>query len=222
MEEAAGHLLGVHDFRNLCKMDVANGVVTFIRSIDTARIVRCSTGPEENEWDMLYLEIRGKAFLWHQIRCIMAILLMVGERKESPGIILDLLNVESNPRKPQYSLARDVPLNLYEVEYRDHSEEAGSELIKENLKWILDSENIERIISTLQKEWTVHSVKSQMIRSMIEDISCENGNRTKDQSTWLVEGVRTKQHVPLLERGKCSSLEGRIEHYVKKKRLIKE
>lgn len=30
---ASQKLLGVHDFRNFCKMDVGNGVVEFIRNI---------------------------------------------------------------------------------------------------------------------------------------------------------------------------------------------
>lgn len=34
MNEACEYLLGPHDFRNLCKMDVANGVTEFIRSIE--------------------------------------------------------------------------------------------------------------------------------------------------------------------------------------------
>lgn len=33
MKTAASYLLGTHDFRNFCKMDVANGVVQFIRTI---------------------------------------------------------------------------------------------------------------------------------------------------------------------------------------------
>jgi tRNA U38,U39,U40 pseudouridine synthase TruA len=30
---------------------------------------------------------RGIAFLWHMVRCIMAVLLMVGAGKEDPGIV---------------------------------------------------------------------------------------------------------------------------------------
>ena len=33
MREAAGKLVGEHDFRNLCKMDVGNGVTNFKRRI---------------------------------------------------------------------------------------------------------------------------------------------------------------------------------------------
>lgn len=46
---------------------------------------------------MLYLELVGQAYLWHQVRCIMAILLLVGQQNESPDVITQLLDVESNP-----------------------------------------------------------------------------------------------------------------------------
>ena len=38
MQQAAKRLIGEHDFRNFCKMDVGNGVVTFFRRIDDIRI----------------------------------------------------------------------------------------------------------------------------------------------------------------------------------------
>lgn len=38
MKEACKQLIGIHDYRNFCKMDVANGVVAFIREIKNADI----------------------------------------------------------------------------------------------------------------------------------------------------------------------------------------
>jgi tRNA pseudouridine38/39 synthase len=38
MRDAAKRLIGEHDYRNFCKMDVANGVVTFFRRIDDISI----------------------------------------------------------------------------------------------------------------------------------------------------------------------------------------
>ncbi len=38
MHEAAQKLHGEHDYRNLCKMDVANGVTNFTRKILDTRI----------------------------------------------------------------------------------------------------------------------------------------------------------------------------------------
>lgn len=42
MREAATKLVGEHDFRNLCKMDVGNGVVNFIRNVESAIIKEIS------------------------------------------------------------------------------------------------------------------------------------------------------------------------------------
>ena len=41
MLEAACALIGEHDFRNLCKMDVANGVVTYQRHITAVDLTSC-------------------------------------------------------------------------------------------------------------------------------------------------------------------------------------
>lgn len=37
-----------------------------------------------------------------QVRCMMAVLLLIGQKLEAPDIIDQLLEVEKNPRKPQY------------------------------------------------------------------------------------------------------------------------
>lgn len=39
MDRAASFLVGTHDYRNFCKMDVANGVIEFVRRIDKFEIV---------------------------------------------------------------------------------------------------------------------------------------------------------------------------------------
>lgn len=164
MQTAAHYLLGSHDFRNLCKMDVGNGVVTFDREIRQADIV-----PADGEYststpyDMFYLHLTGKAFLWHQVRCIMAILLMVGQRNEKPEIVQQLLDVETNPCTPQYSLASDAALNLFNVEYEEFSTSTVSSAIStssgEKLHWIYDEINLTRVIGVLQEHWTGFSVK---------------------------------------------------------------
>lgn len=37
-----------------------------------------------------------------QVRCMMALLLLIGQKLEVPEVIDQLLDVQSNPRKPQY------------------------------------------------------------------------------------------------------------------------
>uniref|UniRef100_A0A0K8WC89 tRNA pseudouridine synthase n=1 Tax=Bactrocera latifrons TaxID=174628 RepID=A0A0K8WC89_BACLA len=97
-------LLARHtDFRNFCKMDVNNGVTNYIRQVFKATVQRCEVEQcEKNSLDgyaMYMLEIRANAFLWHQIRCIMAVLLLIGEGKEQPEVISELLDVAKNPCK---------------------------------------------------------------------------------------------------------------------------
>jgi len=82
-------------------MDVANGVVQFYRRITSADIKICSENNQfstNRDYDMCELTIVGKAFLWHQIRCIVSVLILVGCRKENPNIFKDLLNIENCPR----------------------------------------------------------------------------------------------------------------------------
>ena len=38
MESGCNLLLGSHDYRNFCKMDIVNGVVNYTRNITTATI----------------------------------------------------------------------------------------------------------------------------------------------------------------------------------------
>lgn len=162
MQEACNYLIGIHDFRNLCKMDVGNGIVTFDRELRDVRIVRTSNSNEKTSpYDMHYVQLIGKAFLWHQVRAIMAILLLVGQENEKPEIIRDLLDVERNPCTPQYSLAADFALNLFDVEMEEYSKctVPTGDMITETKNWIYDSYTIGRVIGILQQQWTQFSVK---------------------------------------------------------------
>ncbi|CAE7584422.1 PUS3, partial [Symbiodinium microadriaticum] len=120
MQRGALLLVGDHDFRNICKMDMAN-VSNFRREIFYAQIKPfqdpSGRGGSDEGGDneaVYFLEIRGVAFLWHMVRCIMALLFLVGERKESPDIISKLLDIDTLPSRPEYSMSPDLPLVLHE------------------------------------------------------------------------------------------------------------
>ncbi|XP_001649570.2 tRNA pseudouridine(38/39) synthase [Aedes aegypti] len=240
MKEACTFLVGAHDFRNLCKMDVGNGVVTFTRRISYVSIEDSQSDAKESPYDMLYLELRGKAFLWHQVRCIMAVLFLVGEGKEEPSVVKELLDVNKNPCKPQYSLASDLPLNLYECEYlnkgtfdpksfdksapvlEDDEEIAGDSELRD---WVYEEESLSRTISELQGLWACNSIKSTMCREMLKSLQDIYDQQypenviQKCQHAILVQGVQARDYTPLMERKKCESLESRIDHYSKKRRI---
>eukprot|EP00501_MAST-03F_sp_TOSAG23-6_P001067 GSMAST32.ASY1.ANO1.1110.1 assembled CDS len=81
MQEAASYFVGQHDFRNFCKMDVVN-VHNFVREILTLKIL------EEEEMKIFVFEICGRGFLWHQVRCMVAVLFLVGRGQENPSMYI--------------------------------------------------------------------------------------------------------------------------------------
>ena len=88
MNEAAQNCVGEHDFRNVCKMDIANGVLTFQRKIESFSVGKVDTHDTvDSGYDMCEAEICGSTFLWHQVRCMVALLFMVGRKLESPSAI---------------------------------------------------------------------------------------------------------------------------------------
>jgi tRNA pseudouridine38/39 synthase len=78
-----------------------------------------------------YFDIHGSAFLWHQVRHMVAMLFLVGQGLESPSIITELLDITSNPQKPMYDIASETPLVLWECIYPDISEANGNDVFKE-------------------------------------------------------------------------------------------
>lgn len=49
------------------------------------------------EYSMYVAIITGSGFLWHQIRCIMGVLFLIGQDREQPDVIKELLDVNKNP-----------------------------------------------------------------------------------------------------------------------------
>ncbi|XP_067014520.2 tRNA pseudouridine(38/39) synthase [Anabrus simplex] len=204
MNEAVQYVVGTHDFRNLCKLDVKNGVTNYVRSVSSADVRVSCTDPEGDlSYDMCELTLSGKAFLWHQVRCIMGILLLVGGGYEHPDVVKELLEVEERPHKPQYNLASELPLNLFHCDYEGSSRAE-----------VVDEEAQREVVQTLQRKWAEHAVRARMVRSMLSDLPAATA-----QSNWLLQGVKPKLYCPLLLRPTCDSVEGRIQHFAKKRRI---
>ena len=130
MQHAATALVGEHDFRNLSKLDPAKQITDFRRRIMKADITPVS-GQAENA--VYVLDLVGSAFLYHQVRHIMAVLFLVGTGLESPSIVPTLMNVDGSERplsptdaplplvdrKPEYQMADALPLMLWECAFAD-------------------------------------------------------------------------------------------------------
>ncbi|CDK27982.1 unnamed protein product [Kuraishia capsulata CBS 1993] len=169
MRKAAKKFEGVHDFRNFCKVDGAKQITNFVRNVFSAEIL------ELKGHDNLYVfDLKGKAFLWHQVRCMMAILFQVGQKLENDSIIDYLLDIEKCPRKPLYNMAHDIPLVLYdctfpEMEWIDSAEGIKGMRSSSRLKALNHDYRLKNLISDFQTEISIkHSL------SVSPGIVCEN------------------------------------------------
>ena len=76
--------------------------------------------------------VHGSGFLWHQIRCMVAILFLIGQGLESPDLVDKLLDVKITYRKPNYTMADDAPLVLWDCIFPHADDESR----RDALEWI--------------------------------------------------------------------------------------
>ncbi|KAF8591759.1 tRNA pseudouridine synthase [Ramaria rubella] len=133
MRDGASRLVGTHDFRNLCTLDGSKQIENYNRAIHRAEISLVDPAESDMETGAMYVfDLVGTAFLYNQVRSIMAILFLVGTGLEQPHIVSSLLNVDPhNPmppfrpgepihlvdRKPSYQMADGLPLVLWDCGY---------------------------------------------------------------------------------------------------------
>lgn len=86
MLESSKKYIGEHDFRHFCKIDLGN-VTNFVRTIIRTDIVKLFDGENEGK-EIWYFEIEGQAFLWHQVRYLVAILFLIGSHLEEPTVYI--------------------------------------------------------------------------------------------------------------------------------------
>ncbi|KAB2040368.1 hypothetical protein ES319_D02G078600v1 [Gossypium barbadense] len=190
MENAGKKFLGEHDFRNFCKMDAAN-VHNYRRRITQFEISSSNMSFEGGQ--LCAIKVKGSAFLWHQVRCMVAVLFMIGQGLESVDVIDILLDIEKTPRKPQYAMAPETPLILQSCEFED-------------VKFICSSDSGQALRIHLENEGRAYLLQSAIFQEAA--LSCLP--LAKDQSL-LNDGTIKKvtSHISLLSRPTEPSYEER-------------
>lgn len=166
MREGCRNFVGPDkDFRNFCKIDGSKQIVSFKRSVSHCDIILV------NEAEQVYcLDLIGSAFLWHQVRCMMAVLFEIAEGHEQPSIINDLMDPEKYPSKPDYTFASDTPLVLYDCKFKN----------EDKIKWMRtnDFENCDETLGFKRvKNDTVYSlyydelIKLEMSKNLIKFVA---------------------------------------------------
>lgn len=182
MREAARKFIGRHDFRNFCKVDGSKQLTNFERVMYDADVVEVqdasSTLPYLSELGVggapggplpkVYaFKVRGSAFLWHQIRHMVAVLFLVGQGLEPPSIVSELLDVERNPRKPNYEMAHEVPLVLWDCVFPEG--ETGG------LRWVYEAEENRQAwggaVDALWEEWRERKMDELLANRLLNHVA---------------------------------------------------
>jgi hypothetical protein len=119
MSSAASMFIGEHNFFNFCKIDPSKGPQqSFNRNVLQASIepVRPLAGVP-HPLDVYVFNVKATAFLWHQVRAMVAILFRVGDGIDPPGVVAAMLEPGRFRDKPNYSIAADDALLLWDCEF---------------------------------------------------------------------------------------------------------
>ncbi|VDM47153.1 unnamed protein product [Toxocara canis] len=221
-------LVGEHDFRNLCRIDLnkarvemsyvrtvfkANLALVFMESVTIGvgysrdngeRVELDECNEQQSSYSLIEFTMVASGFLWHQIRCVMALLYEIGRGNEKPEVISELLDIERTPRKPTYGLAPSSPLCLFDCSYGDI-----------DLKWNWDVVSLRKIKSQLLATWADFQAKSIILRRMVAGIEQMVPEVEKDLdglSEFLrPSGSAPRVYVPLNKRPTCDGLDEKRE-----------
>lgn len=192
MAKGMQYMVGKHDFRNLCKMNCEE-VDNFMRIVNYGKIVKAkplseSTGVQyedhvvsddaEDSSDLYrqvcYFEIQGQAFLWHQIRCIASLLFMIGKKLEKAEVVNQLFDIESNPGKPCYPFAADLPLVLHKCDYH-------------NVRFGHSVQNLWKTSCDLESKWEAQVLAAEQLKNGVASL----GDETEVHKDDVIEFVKS-------------------------------
>ncbi|KAF0700768.1 Aste57867_8721 [Aphanomyces stellatus] len=172
MSTAARLLEGKHDYRNFCRMDPS--VTNFEREILSFNVhvaTDLAGASEDPYYQLCYFEIRGRAFLWHQVRCMAAILFLVGKGHEPPALVSTLLDIEGTPRKPQYEMAPDLPLVLHDCTFDTIDIWYAVLLPMSSMNGLHDSYMpgvLNRVYHDIEGQWEAASLRMALLRNHLD------------------------------------------------------
>ncbi|KAG0249183.1 tRNA pseudouridine synthase 3 [Actinomortierella ambigua] len=244
MRAASQKFLGMHDFQNFCKYDASKTITVYDRTIMEISIEPVqdyefahgtnTEGILDPSRQFYELRLKGSAFLWHQVRCIMSVLFAIGQGLEEPDVIDTMFDLEKCPAKPSYDMAADLPLVLYDCHF-------------EGLDWRYqtDTDQVQdftpmKLYRAFEDQWSCHVTKALMYANMMNLMETyemrhipEKGNKTvlgpfareniaKENNISLGADLRMfigKRYSPLLQRKMCLPTAVKSKRHQEKKRL---
>lgn len=204
MREAAQHFVGEHDFQNYCKMDIEN-VTNYRRRVLSVSVEARSGGVGE-------FAVTGVAFLWHQVRCMVAVLLMVGLGFEEPGLVAQLLDVERHPRKPIYEPADESGLVLRDCGFEGLPFASGWPPPPAGSASATATATSAPSAAETLRQMHSQALRAAAVHGCLAEAASAGGTGTAEA------GRARRQHIPLLRRAVCPSLEEKASALEAKRR----
>ncbi|KAL4727651.1 pseudouridine synthase deg1 [Fusarium chlamydosporum] len=262
MREAAKRYEGEHDFRNFCKIDPGKQITNFVRTIyeadieevrDVSSALPYLSGPQFAPAEGLPTDgtiypkvysfnVRGSAFLWHQIRHMVAVLFLAGQRLEKPDVVTTMLDVANNPCKPNYVMADEVPLVLWDCIFPGENDPPADPAAKktDGLDWVYlaDDPALSKpgpfgVMDGMWAHWRERKLDELLSNQLLQLVSTQ---RSKDPSRQVTRpeptgkqansavvyeggnmGRMGGRYVPLLKKDKLQSPEEQNERYAIRK-----
>ncbi|GAM89801.1 hypothetical protein ANO11243_078400 [Dothideomycetidae sp. 11243] len=245
MQDAAKRLEGLHDFRNFCKIDPTKQISNHerriyhasIEEVDMRRHPVGSNGQDRSidvQTPKLYsFNVNGSAFLWHQVRNMVAVIFLVGQGLESPSVVSDLLDPEKTPTRPKYEMASDAPLVLWDCIF---PEKGDPERGRDNTK-LADADGGDGkfgrngIMDSLWTTWRQRKI-DELLAGGLLDLVASQGRQTSlgegngaesHRSTRIFEGANSARaigkYIPIMQKERMEHFSVINARYLEKKNL---
>ncbi|KAK0389919.1 hypothetical protein NLU13_3492 [Sarocladium strictum] len=257
MRDAAKRFEGEHDFRNFCKVDPGKMLTNWTRVMFEVSIeevpdvssalpyLACqpsfpSSTLSSPHPKVYSFNVKGSAFLWHQIRHMIGVLFLVGQGLESPSIITQMLDVETNPRKPNFTMADEVPLVLWDCIFPLNGDRSNS---VEALNWVGAEETstlrFSELIDSVWSNWREKKMDELLANRLLQEVATQHLSRQGSDISRAAQEMQGKKkgkdkpshraytggngarpggpYVPLMKRNTLEEPEVQVEKYARKK-----
>ncbi|EXJ57317.1 hypothetical protein A1O7_07664 [Cladophialophora yegresii CBS 114405] len=181
--------------------------------------------------------VHGTAFLWHQVRCMVAVLFLVGQGLEEPSIVDELLDVAKHPGRPMYEMADDAPLVLWDCIFPDKDKDpngpSDGEMV-DSLDWLYAGDErtvpalltspakndgkfgVGAVVDELWTQWREAKMQEILAGSLL-DLAISQG----DQSPFrrVVPDARGPKSQKVFDGSARARMQGRYVSIMKKPRM---
>jgi tRNA pseudouridine38/39 synthase len=241
LRDAASRLVGEHDFRNFCKLDGSKQIEKYGRRIDKAEISVLRKGDairngKTHLGDLFVFDLVGSAFLWHQVRHIVAVLLLIGHGLEESSVIGALLNTNPErphpdssvplvPARPIYEMADGLPLILWDCRFDGTDVQWRAEDPTTDEDYTATASGF--LWQQSHGEYSRSLVHTALHQHFLEAASFYHDPPTDTRGTAYVnigggQSRHTKKYVPLLKRKRGDTVEVVNERWRKGARAAKK